>query len=163
MESPVDECLAYSEDRVRIDCIHRNCRDKGWWPLQQHWFSACGVHGMRYASAGIAGSSRSLTQPTGPPDFSYIKASIPDDVSRDFIDIDHLPLNWHMWPHPDSTRVIGDDWLARRTSCVLLVPSAVTRVDYNCLINPQHPDFGLIEIAPPMPLHFDKRIVESNL
>ena len=97
-----------------------------------------------------------------PPDFSYIRASIPDDVSRELLHIDQLPINWQMWPHPDSTRVIGDDWLARQSSCILLVPSAVTRVDYNCLISPQHPDFALIEVEPPVPLEFDKRMLDSN-
>lgn len=97
-----------------------------------------------------------------PPDFSYITATIPDDVSREFLRADQLPINWLMWPHPDSTRVIGDDWLARQSSCILLVPSAVTRVDYNCLINPQHPDFGLIEVEPPVPLEFDQRLLDSS-
>ena len=92
---------------------------------------------------------------TVPPEFSYIKASIPDSVSRKKMEIDDLPVNWSMWPHPDSTRVIGDEWLADESSCLLFVPSAVTRVDYNCLINPQHPDFALITSEPPQPLDFD--------
>lgn len=97
-----------------------------------------------------------------PPDFSYVKAAIPDSVSREILDTDQLPINWRMWPHPDSTRLIGDDWLARKSSCVLLVPSAVTRVDFNCLINPQHPDFALIKVERPVPLEFDKRILDAN-
>ncbi len=97
-----------------------------------------------------------------PPDFSYIRANIPDDVSREFLLADELPINWLTWPHPGSTRVIGDDWLARQSSCILLVPSAVTRVDYNCLINPQHPDFSLIEVEPPVSLEFDRRLLDSN-
>ena len=94
-----------------------------------------------------------------PPDFSYVKAMIPDTVSREKLEIDDLPLNWSMWPHPDSTRVIGDEWLASESSCLLLVPSAVTRVDFNCLINPQHPDFASIRVEPPDPLDFDHRLL----
>lgn len=97
-----------------------------------------------------------------PPDFSYTKAEIPDSVSREILEIDHLPINWHMWPHPDSTRLIGDDWLARKSSCLLLVPSAVTRVDTNCLINPEHPDFAMIKVDRPKPLDFDKRILDAD-
>jgi len=93
-----------------------------------------------------------------PPDFSYIRASVPDSVSRETLGIDDLPINWAMWPHPDSTRLIGDDWLKRQSSCLLLVPSAVTRVDYNCIINPLHDDFASIKIDPPSPLAFDRRL-----
>lgn len=96
-----------------------------------------------------------------PPDLSYVRATIPDSVSREVLEIDNLPINWAMWPHPDSTRIIGDEWLVRHSSCVLLVPSAVTRVDFNCLINPQHPDFASISIDPPTPLDFDRRLLES--
>ena len=94
-----------------------------------------------------------------PPDLSYIRAQIPDSVSREVLAIDKLPINWAMWPHPDSTREIGNDWLTRQSSCLLLVPSAVTRVDFNCLMNPQHPDFGSILIDPPISLDFDKRLI----
>ena len=97
-----------------------------------------------------------------PPNFSYITATIPDSVSREILEIETLPMNWQMWPHPDSTRSIGDDWLSRKSSCILLVPSAVTRVDYNCLINPQHPDFVQIEVGDPLPLEFDKRILSNH-
>lgn len=94
-----------------------------------------------------------------PPDLSYVRATVPDSVSREILEIDELPMNWAMWPHPDSTRVMGDDWLERQSSCVLLVPSAVTRVDYNCLINPQHPDYASVVIDPPELLDFDRRLI----
>ncbi|MDB2685943.1 RES family NAD+ phosphorylase [Mariniblastus sp.] len=94
-----------------------------------------------------------------PPDLSYIRAEIPDSVSREILEIDKLPINWAMWPHPDSTREMGNDWLTRQSSCLLLIPSAVTRVDFNCLLNPQHPDFASIVIDPPTPLGFDRRLL----
>lgn len=96
---------------------------------------------------------------TVPPDFSYIRASIPNSVSRKRLEINGLPLNWSMWPHPDSTRVIGDEWLAEQSSCLLLLPSAVTHVDFNCLINPQHPDFASVVVESPQPLEFDHRLL----
>ena len=95
-----------------------------------------------------------------PPDLSYVRATIPSHVSRESLDIDQLPINWAMWPHPDSTKEMGNDWLARQSSCLLLVPSAVTRVDFNCLINPQHPDFASIAIDPPKSLDFDRRLLD---
>jgi len=98
-----------------------------------------------------------------PPDFSYIKAEVPKSVSREILVPDKLPINWEMWPHPDSTRLIGDEWLSRQSSCLLLVPSAVTNVDFNCLINPLHPDFSLIKIDQPEPLDFDKRLLDRSV
>lgn len=97
-----------------------------------------------------------------PPNFSYIKAIIPDSVSRVIMGTDDLPINWDMWPHPDSTRLIGDERLARKSSCLLLVPSAVTEVDYNCLINPHHSDFASIEVDLPAPLEFDRRLLATE-
>lgn len=97
-----------------------------------------------------------------PPDFSYIKATIPDGVSRRKLEPEHLPTNWDMWPHPESTRAIGDEWLDEKSTCLLLVPSAVTMVDYNCVINPQHEDFKLIQIEPPRRLNFDQRLLVDD-
>lgn len=84
-----------------------------------------------------------------PPDLVFIRAEIPDGVSRQTLDVVDLPMNWDMWPHPESTRMIGDDWLSNGKSCLMFVPSAITKVDYNCLVNPQHDDFGQIEIYDP--------------
>lgn len=95
-----------------------------------------------------------------PPDFCYIRAGIPDHVSREILDVEKMHVNWDMWPHHDSTREFGDEWLASKSSCILLVPSAVTRVDFNCLINPQHGDFADIEVDDPKPLQLDSRLLE---
>jgi len=49
-------------------------------------------------------------------------------------------------------RAFGDAWIRERRTAVLLVPSVVARREGNLLINPQHPDFGLIVAGSPEPV-----------
>ncbi|MCA9050082.1 MAG: RES family NAD+ phosphorylase [Planctomycetaceae bacterium] len=70
-----------------------------------------------------------------------------------------MPLNWDSWPHPASTQELGTEWLQSGESCLLMVPSAATHVDFNCLINPAHPDFRSIEVEPAKPMRFDDRLL----
>ena len=42
--------------------------------------------------------------------------------------------------------------------CVLIIPSVVTKGDYNVLINPNHIDFSKIKITSMDKFPFDKRI-----
>ena len=58
----------------------------------------------------------------------------------------------------DSTREMGSEWIEARETCLLLVPSAITKVDFNCVINPAHPDFTKIKIGAPSPFDFDERL-----
>jgi len=58
----------------------------------------------------------------------------------------------------ETTRLLGDAWYARGRTAVLLVPSAVTRVERNALINPAHPDFARIRASAPKPVVWDRRL-----
>ena len=99
-----------------------------------------------------------LPAPKMPPNCSFIRALVPDEVSRRVLTEDDLPVNWNVFPHPDSTREYGTQWLIERETCLLIVPSAVVTQDYNCLINPEHPDFERIEIDSAKPMDFDERL-----
>jgi RES domain-containing protein len=70
-----------------------------------------------------------------------------------------LPGNWRVHPPAMETRQIGDRWVQERRSAVLAVPSAVSPADTNFLINPLHPDFKRIRIAPPIDFEFDSRLL----
>lgn len=39
-------------------------------------------------------------------------------------------------------QTIGSDWYQARTSLILKVPSAVIPLEYNYIINTEHPDFS---------------------
>ena len=57
-----------------------------------------------------------------------------------------------------TTQELGDFWLDNRISAVLKVASSVVPKEHNFLLNPEHPDFGGIEAAEPLPFRFDPRL-----
>lgn len=69
-----------------------------------------------------------------------------------------LPDNWRDLPHPPRLQQIGNEWLESRASVVLAVPSAVIETETNYLINPEHPDFGSVEIGEPKRFTLDRRL-----
>jgi RES domain-containing protein len=71
---------------------------------------------------------------------------------------DQLPPNWRDDPPPAVLQTIGNRWLDQESSCVLKVPSAIIPVEYNFIINPNHPDFQKIEIETPESWSFDGRL-----
>ena len=70
-----------------------------------------------------------------------------------------LPANWRVSPSPAETKEIGDRWAQERRSAVLALPSAISPVDTNFLLDPEHPDFKRIRIHPPIDYDFDPRLL----
>ncbi|HZS59959.1 MAG TPA: RES domain-containing protein [Gemmatimonadaceae bacterium] len=58
----------------------------------------------------------------------------------------------------ERSRRFGDAWYEEQRTAVLLVPSAVTRIERNLVINPSHPDFGRITASKPEPVIWDPRL-----
>lgn len=127
--------------------------------------------GARWNSAGVeliyAASNRSLamvevavhlTLATIPGDYVMATINLPDDISIQKLTEADLPTDWNSFPHPVSTQAVGDKFIADNKFCVLQIPSAVTKGDYNLLINPFHPDFSKIKITKIEKFPFDKRI-----
>ena len=65
--------------------------------------------------------------------------------------------NWRVYPTSIENQQFGDGWVAAGTSLALRVPSAVTVVEFNYLINPAHADFGKAKVNGPLPLDIDPR------
>ena len=99
-----------------------------------------------------------LTFATLPGDFIMVTIYIPDDMPIKTINVHDLPPDWNVFPHPDSTRNIGNNFVLEQTQCLLMVPSAVTKGDFNVLINPNHEDFSKIRIQNIEKFPFDRRI-----
>ena len=70
-----------------------------------------------------------------------------------------LPPNWFDPVAPVELRQFGDRWAHERASAVLKVPSAITLVEFNYLLNPEHPDFASVEIGEPRPFKLDYRLI----
>jgi RES domain-containing protein len=71
-----------------------------------------------------------------------------------------LPEDWRQYPIPNSTRDIGEAWLADAVYPALSVPSAVMPFQRNILLNPEHEHFGELAVGEPLPLDFDPRLTE---
>lgn len=74
-----------------------------------------------------------------------------------------LPPRWDALPPPAATHKLGDDWLEAKESLVLRVPSAVTKGEFNFLVNPAHGDFAKLKVHPAEPYRFDQRIGHPKL
>jgi RES domain-containing protein len=74
------------------------------------------------------------------------------------VEISELPRNWRANPAPVGLRRFGDDWVARGTSAVLRVPSALVPGENNFLINPAHADFRKLVVRDAIGFEFDERL-----
>jgi len=92
-----------------------------------------------------------------PSNLVFITADVPDDVIT-AIARASLPANWHHYPAPDAIKDIGTEWLDRRSSAALLVPSAIVPEEHNLLLNPEHADFARIALGQPSEFNFDGRM-----
>ena len=90
--------------------------------------------------------------------YTLIEVNVPESLVT-AVDLAALPSNWRQYPSPQEVRAIGDSWLDAKRSAVLKVPSALVAVEYNYVINPQHPDFALITTGPPLACPLDPRLI----
>jgi RES domain-containing protein len=90
--------------------------------------------------------------------FKVAVVHIPDSVSIARIGISELPQGWTDYSRQRHTRQLGNAWLRGLGSCVLQVPSAIIPHEYNYLLNPAHPQFGLIAITAIEDFSFDGRL-----
>lgn len=57
------------------------------------------------------------------------------------IQIKDLPTNWRSFTAYSTLQNIGSDWYSTQESLILKVPSVVIPVEYNYMINTEHPEF----------------------
>jgi RES domain-containing protein len=69
-----------------------------------------------------------------------------------------LPADWDCIPPSEATQAIGTDWILKKKSVILKVPSTIIREESNYLINPVHPDFKMLALGSPERFSFDPRI-----
>lgn len=87
--------------------------------------------------------------------FVAIPAEFDDSLMTDFSG--DLSSSRQSFTHPDETRFYGDQWLERKVSAVLRVPSVLINTESNFVLNPAHPDFARIVIGKPQTFRFDPR------
>jgi RES domain-containing protein len=89
----------------------------------------------------------------------YVQIEIPSGLSIEEITQDDVPR----WDSPsfEATQAFGDRWYDERRTPVLIVPSVVTLVERNVLINQEHPEFPLVQVSQAVPVRWDARLWKS--
>ena len=85
------------------------------------------------------------------PPMIALELDVPDDTIQ--------PLDPSAPDAPsETTRNLGDHWLAHRTSLGLLVPSRIVPVELNLLLNPLHSMAATVTVSRQFPFRFDDRL-----
>ncbi|MFC0182815.1 RES domain-containing protein [Pseudarcicella hirudinis] len=90
--------------------------------------------------------------------FKITVIDIPDEVAIKKINPAYLPADWTDFRQYDVCQAIGDDWIKSFETCILQVPSAIIKNEYNFLINSQHQDFQKIKVVEIEDFTFDSRL-----
>lgn len=64
-----------------------------------------------------------------------------DDYLMKQIKINDLPTDWRSFAAYSILQKIGSEWYNKQESLVLKIPSAVIPLEYNYIINTEHPSF----------------------
>ena len=90
-----------------------------------------------------------------------ICAFLREDTAIAEIDIGSLPSDWQKESAYSVLHNIGKQWLLEQQTPVLKVPSTIVPVEFNYLLNPQHPSLDL-NFDPPIKFKFDERMWKSK-
>lgn len=90
----------------------------------------------------------------------YIEIEIPSSVSIEEVKSHDVPA-WDSRSF-EASRTFGDRWYDERRTAVLLVPSLVTRIERNVVVNQDHPDFVRIHASQPLPVRWDARLWKGD-
>jgi RES domain-containing protein len=93
-----------------------------------------------------------------PARYRLLKIEVPDDVRIERVTFGELPGDWS--ERTDVTRAIGDTWLARGSTALLSVPSAIVPETFNVLLNPAQQDADRIVIAQTTEQALDLRLLK---
>ena len=94
-----------------------------------------------------------------PPNQHYVEITIAAGVTYEVFSEPALP-GWDAIP-PHVSKVYGETWVQEARSAVLLVPSVITRIEQNAIINPAHPEFRNIGASLHRPVFWDRRLFGS--
>ncbi len=87
-----------------------------------------------------------------------IPVDIPHSLKIVEVSIKDLDSGWRASPPSNFTKDIGTEWVQKKTSSILRVPSAVISDEYNLVLNPGHAAFKKIKIGKPQLFTLDERV-----
>ncbi len=90
----------------------------------------------------------------------YVAADLPKDTPVERLDPAALPG----WDDEDLAvpRRFAAAWAEAGKAAILLVPSAVTKLDLNAVVNPRHPAAAGIVVSPEAPVAWDRRLFRAR-
>lgn len=91
-----------------------------------------------------------------PANQHFIEILVPAGTSYEVVEVEEVP-GWHL-PESPSARRFGHEWCVEGRSAILLVPSVVTRMERNVIVNADHPEFPQLQAGPAMPVRWDERL-----
>lgn len=93
-----------------------------------------------------------------PADYTLATIELPDMARVLKHEVHKLPEDWRSFPHPNSTQLLGDQFISEGKYLAMQVPSVVVQGEYNFLLNPAHKDFGKVKVVKAEPFVFDERL-----
>ena len=94
--------------------------------------------------------------------YSFATAKFDENLILSGEDFRTLPENWSASPPLLEIQQIGDEWAREMASVVLKVPPSVVPVEFNYLINVEHPEFSKIKFGKPHTFTFDERLYKKD-
>lgn len=90
--------------------------------------------------------------------FTLLRIDVPDALIQ-AASMDELPDSWAAEEAPPELAAYGDAWIFSKSSIALRVPSVLSPVEYNYLLNPEHPEcYEITHQAEAIPFQFDNRL-----
>jgi len=94
--------------------------------------------------------------------YSFTTAEFDENLILSVEDFRTISENWSASPPLLEIQQIGDEWAREMASVVLKVPASVVLVEFNYLINVEHPEFSKVKLSKPQPFTFDKRLYKRE-
>lgn len=91
-----------------------------------------------------------------PPNQHLVEITIPKGTRYEVVTPQSFPQC--LSPDGEAARRFGRQWYEERRSALLIVPSAVARMERNIVINCRHPDFVNIRAGLETPVWWDRRL-----
>lgn len=90
--------------------------------------------------------------------FTLLSVDVPDELIQ-IIERENLPPSWAASEAPSALADIGDQWVRSGEALALRIPSALSPVEYNYLLNPAHAAYAsIVRDAVTVDFRFDERL-----
>ena len=119
------------------------------------------VYTADYPAAAILEQLVQVSSVASLPIYNLFCVTLPETIVS-VVESKTLPATWRDPGRDPAVQAIGDAWVAGRTSLALQVPSAIAPHHVSYLLNPAHPDFATLTIAPPERFALDPRLLSPR-